>query len=96
MMSRHTGAAPLVPDTAFIESPSRLPTQTATVNRSVKPTHQLSRIAFDVPVLTAAQNGSRSALSTPKVCERADASARMSETIQAAWGERTCLPSRSP
>ena len=29
--------------------------------------HQLSRIAFDVPVLTAAQNGRRSAESSPKV-----------------------------
>ena len=33
--SRQTGAAPLVPDTAFMLSPSRLPTHTATVKRSV-------------------------------------------------------------
>ena len=31
MRSRHTGAAPLVPETALILSPSRLPIQTATV-----------------------------------------------------------------
>jgi hypothetical protein len=67
MISRHTGAAPLVPETARIESPSRLPTHTATVKRSEKPMHQLSRIAFDVPVLAAAQKGSRSAESTPNV-----------------------------
>src|SRR3546814_2371231 len=48
--------------------------------------HQLSRIAFDVPVLTAAQNGRRSALSSPKVATRALGSASMSPTIQAAAG----------
>ena len=53
MMSRHTGAAPLVPETLRIGSPSALPTQTPTVNRGVKPMHQLSRIALDVPVFTA-------------------------------------------
>jgi len=31
MTSRHTGAAPLVPETARIGSPSRFPTHTATV-----------------------------------------------------------------
>src|SRR3546814_6077157 len=54
--SRQTGAAPEVPETARIESPSRLPTHTATVKRSDQPTHQLSRIPFDVPVLAAAQD----------------------------------------
>jgi hypothetical protein len=31
MMSRHAGAAPLTPLTSCIESPSKLPTHTATV-----------------------------------------------------------------
>lgn len=48
--------------------------------------HQLSRIPFDVPVFTAAQNGSRSAESRPKVAARALGSAIMSATIQAAAG----------
>src|SRR3546814_12499036 len=48
--------------------------------------HQLSRIAFDVPVLAAAQKGRRSALSAPKASVRAVASERMSPTTKAAAG----------
>ena len=49
--------------------------------------HQLSRIALDVPVFTAAQKGSRSAESSPNVAALAFGSARMSPTIHAAAGE---------
>jgi hypothetical protein len=87
--SRQTGAAPLVPETRVMLSPSELPIQTATVKRSVKPMHQLSRIAFEVPVLAAAQKGRRSAESRPKVTARASASAIMSATIQVEAGSAT-------
>ena len=90
MISRHAGAPPSTPETpAPIASPSKLPTHTATVKRSVKPMHQLSRRAFDVPVLTAAQNGSASALSEPKVEVRAALSPIMSATMLAAGAANT-------
>src|ERR1700761_5199589 len=85
--SPHTGAAPLVPETRVMLSPSALPTHTATVKRSEKPMHQLSHIALEVPVFAAAQKGSLSALSTPKVTARASGSDIMSATIQAAPGD---------
>ena len=53
--SASTGAAPLTPLTPCMGSPLALPTQTPTVNRSVKPMHQLSRMSLLVPVLTAAK-----------------------------------------
>ena len=56
MSSAHTGAAPVTPLTSCMESPSKLPTHTATVYAGVKPMHQLSRMSLLVPVLTALQN----------------------------------------
>src|SRR5690349_7610524 len=89
MTSRQTGAAPLVPLTSCIGSPEKLPTQTPTVKRLEKPTHQLSRMSLLVPVLTAVQNGVESGLSSRNVAERLSRSESMSATSQAVEGSKT-------
>ena len=76
--SSHTGAAPVTPLTSCMGAPEALPTQTPTVKRSEKPRHQLSRIAWLVPVFTAVKKRVASALSSPKVALRLSRSASTS------------------
>lgn len=64
------GAAPIPPETCFIGSPLKFPTQVATVQSVVKPTVQVSR-SDEVPVFTAAGNGKLNTESTPKAKARA-------------------------
>jgi len=69
--SAHRGPAPLTPLTLCMLAPSKLPTQTPTVWRGVKPTVQLSRKSLEVPVFTAAGKGRASGEFRPKAGSRA-------------------------
>ena len=78
-----SGAAPVMPLTFVIGRPSKLPTHTPTVTSRVKPTVQLSRYPFEVPVLAATSNGRSSAELSPNAATRALLSRSMSASIAA-------------
>src|SRR3990172_3109051 len=84
MISSHTGAAPLTPETSHIGVPEKFPTHTPTVYRFEYPTHQLSRMSLLVPVLTAVQKRVASGLSRLKVALRASRSDKISEMMKEA------------
>src|SRR5436305_10924202 len=81
-----------MPDTCSIGEPSKLPTQTPTVNSGVYPKAQLSRKSELVPVLHATGKSNRSGVSAPNARVRASLSLRISATKYAAPAPATLTP----